>query len=538
MPRQFSREVSLTRRPWHARAALQATSYPFAVAHTKDATTRQNDLCMRLQRRQNHRDTGRGARRAEPATAPRKESAVKHPVATAPTLLANTTVSHGSRHASRPKPYKWFGTRAAEHLATGICVLAWVSTVQASDAVRAMPVDAFIQTLAVVTHVNYTDGAYANVRNVADDMAWLGIHYVRDAAPGTSAPFSSYVYLAQRGVKFNFLIISNVAESIARAAQLNAAVPGSVVAIEGFNEIDNFPVSDQGLTGTAAGLALQREIYARVRGTPELAGVSVYDLTGYDLKSVDTRAGSADYANQHAYPQNGQQPTYNAQGGSWLPSAINSVKKFQLPIVITEFGYFSMPQAGWYMIGVDEPTQAKGVVNGYLDAVAAGVKRTYVYELLDEKPDPQNKSGEMHYGLFRNDNSPKPVAYEIRNLTSILNAGTTRRANGAARGTLAYSLSDMPVSANSLLLQKKDGRFVLALWNETPIWDRATGTPLTSPPASVQLDFGAVASRVDLYDPLVSSTPFASHRDLRQLTVNVPDHVILIEVTPADTPGN
>jgi hypothetical protein len=47
-----------------------------------------------------------------------------------------------------------------------------------------------------------------------------------------------------------------------------------------------------------------------------------------------------------------------------------------------------------------------------------------------------------------------------------------------------------------------------------------------------------VASRVDLYDPLVSSTPFASHRDLRQLTVNVPDHVILIEVTPADTPGN
>jgi hypothetical protein len=95
----------------------------------------------------------------------------------------------------------------------------------------------------------------------------------------------------------------------------------------------------------------------------------------------------------------------------------------------------------------------------------------------------------------------------------------------------------MPVSGNSLLLQKKDGRFVLALWNETPIWNRATGTPLTSPPASVELDFGAKASRVDLYDPLVSAEPLASHRDLRQLTVNVPDHVILLEVTRADTPG-
>jgi hypothetical protein len=462
---------------------------------------------------------------------------VKNPVATTHTLLANAAASPGSRHASREKPYNWFGTRAAESLATGICVLACASTVQAGDAVRAMPADAFIQTLAVNTHVNYTDGAYANVRNVADDLAWLGIHHVRDASPGASAPFSSYVYLAQRGVKFNFLMGSNVTASIERAAALNAAVPGSVAAVEGFNEIDNFPVSYHGLTGTAAGLAAQREIYARVRDTPELAGVTVYDLTGYEFKSVETRAQSADYANQHFYPQNGEQPTYNANGDRWMPSAINSVKKFQLPLVITEFGYFSMPQSGWYMIGVDEPTQAKGVLNGYMGAAAAGVKRTYVYELLDEKPDPQNKSGEMHYGLFRNDNSPKQVAYEIRNLTSILNASTTRRANSAARDTLTYTLSEMPVSGNSLLLQKKDGRFVLALWNETPIWNRATGTPITNPPARVELDFGAKASRVDLYDPLVSAVPLESHRDLHQLTVNVPDHVILLEITPAGTPG-
>ena len=162
------------------------------------------------------------------------------------------------------------------------------------------------------------------------------------------------------------------------------------------------------------------------------------------------------------------------------------------------------------------------------------MKRLYVYELLDQKPDPQNKNAEMHFGLFRFDNSPKPVAYAIRNLTSVLNTGTTRRATGAARNTLAYTLADMPASANGLLLQKKDGRFVLALWNETAIWDRATGTPVTHPPARVSVDFGATASRVDLY---VSATPLASHRDVRQLTVNLPDHVILLEVTPADMPG-
>jgi hypothetical protein len=472
-----------------------------------------------------------------PATFPREEYAVKHPVATTPTLLANTAVSHGSRHASRAEPRKRFGMRAVESLAASICVLACASTAQAGDAVRAMPADAFIQTLAVITHVNYLDGAYANVDKVAENLTWLGIHHVRDYPPGSAPPFSSYVFLAQRGVKFNFLTGSNIDESIKRAAALNAAVPGSVAAIEGFNEIDNFPVSHNGLKGAAAGLALQREIYARVRDTPGLAGVPVYDLTGYDTKSVETRADSADYANQHVYPQNGEQPAYNANGDRWMGSAINSVKKFQLPIVITEFGYFSMPQAGWYQIGVDEQTQAKGVLNGYMDAAAAGVKRTYVYELLDQKPDPQNKSVQMHFGLFRNDYSPKPVAHAIHNLTSILNTGTMRRANAAARDTLAYTLSDMPVSANSLLLQKKDGRFVLALWNETLIWNRATGTPLTSPPARVELDFGAKASRVDLYDPLVSATPFATRRDVRQMSVDIPDHVILLEVTPADTPG-
>ncbi|SDB82364.1 calcium-binding protein [Paraburkholderia lycopersici] len=426
--------------------------------------------------------------------------------------------------------------RAVENLATGICALACAAAVQAGDAVHAMPADAFLQTLAVVTHVSYTDGAYVNVRNVADDMAWLGIHHVRDYAPGASIPFSSYVYLAQRGVKFNFLTGADFEKSVGQAAKLNAAVPGSVAAIEGPNEINNFPVSYHGLTGGAAGLAVQRDLYARVHGMPELAGVPVYDATGYDPKLVETRTDSADYANQHVYPQNGEQPLWNANGDKWMLAAIHLGQRFQLPLVITEFGYFSLPQAGWYMLGVDEPTQAKGVLNGYMDAVAAGVKRLYVYELLDEKPDPQHNNDEMHYGLFRNDNSPKPVAYAIRNLTSILNANTARRASAAARGTLAYTLSDMPASANSLLLQKKDGRFVLALWNETLIWNRATGTPLTSPPARVGLDFGGKAKHVDLYDPLASAQPVESHRDVRQLSVEVPDHVILIEI--ADTPGS
>jgi hypothetical protein len=400
---------------------------------------------------------------------------------------------------------------------------------------------AFQDSIAVNLHIDYTDGAYADVHNVAKDLAWLGIHNVRDGTPGTSAPLSSYVWLALQGVKFNFVIRGNIANSLLQLDRFAAAAPGSVAAVEGWNEIDNFPVSEYGLTGDAAGLAAQHAIYQHVHDGENgagLTGVPVYDLTGYDVARVSTRAGSADFVNRHVYPQNGEQPAYNANGDIWITWGIDGVRKFDLPIVMTEFGYFTIPQAGWINIGVDEPTQAKGVLNGLFDAAGAGVSRTYIYELLDEKPDPQNENGQKHFGLFRNDNTPKPAANAIHNLTGILR---TSRSAGTPACEPDYpsrplSLHGMPVSGRSLLLKKADGRYLLALWNEVPFWDRATGKPLNAAVAKVQVDF-STANNIVLYDPIISSDPLERHTDLQQVAVDVPDHVILLEISPTHSPG-
>jgi hypothetical protein len=396
-----------------------------------------------------------------------------------------------------------------------------------------MSAAALLDSLAVNTHINYTDTAYADVRKVADDLAWLGVHHIREGTPTDTAPVSSYVYLAKRGIRFNLVIRADVAQSLRQLDVLNAAAPGSVAAVEGFNEIDNFPVTYEGLKGDAAGLAAQKAIYAHVHGEPTLAGVPVYDLTGFDIERIATRAEAADLANAHFYPQNGQQPAWNANGGgAWLAWSIDGRRKFGLPLVVTEFGYTSMPQSGWLVIGVNEATQAKGVLNGLMDTASAGVTRTYVYELLDEKPDPQNLDGQQHFGLFRNDHSPKPVANAIRNITAILRTPGESSTGSAQSGTPAWTLTGLPPSGRSLLLQQSDGRLVLVLWNETPIWDRATGKPLQSPPVKIQIDFGKTVGRVDVYDPLVSATPLASRPDVRGFAVDVPDHPVLIEFTP------
>lgn len=409
----------------------------------------------------------------------------------------------------------------------------------AAQETHTISVDALLDSIAVNTHINYTDGAYADVRKVSDDLAWAGIRHVREGTPADSIPLSSYLWLAQHGVKFTFVIRGDVTESLRQLDRFAAIAPESIAAVEGLNEIDNFPVSYDGLKGDAAGLAAQQAIYAHVHGNASLKGVPVYDLTGYKIAHVDTRARAADFANHHVYPQNGDQPAYNASGAFWMAWAINSVRKYQLPIVLTEFGYFSSPQAGWNSLGVDEATQAKGVLNGLFDAASLGVTRTYLYELLDEKPDPQYANNEMHYGLFRYDNTPKPAAKAIRNLNAILRASAASASAGAGPSNDSAScvLSGMPESTRSLLLTRSDGHYFIALWNEVPFWDRATGKPLNAPPVSVQVDLGAKASRVALYDPTVSAGPLATHANLQRLAVEVPDHVVLLEVTLAGALG-
>lgn len=395
--------------------------------------------------------------------------------------------------------------------------------------VPVMSAASFVDSLAVNTRIAYSDTAYADAHKVADDLAWLGIRHIRDAMPSGAIPVSTYVWMAERGIRFDFVVVANVDEAMKQLDSVNAAAPGSIAAVEGFNEIDNFPVQYKGMNGNPAGIAGQKAIYAHVHGNPAFAGVPVYDLTGYDIKPVSSRAGSADFANAHFYPQDGQQPAWNAGGGAWLSWGIDGMRKFGLPLVVTEFGYGSMPQAGWNVIGVDEPTQAKGVLNGLLDAASAGVTRTYIYELLDERPDPGFHNGLLHFGLLRNDHTPKPAATAIHNLTTIL--GAQRAGKTADAVAIPYTLSDLPVSGRSLLLQKDDGRYVLVLWNEVPIWDRATGKPIESPPVNVQLGLGKTAARVDVYDPTVSASPLTSRRDVRGLSVSVPDHPVMIEMT-------
>src|SRR5262249_29712749 len=114
----------------------------------------------------------------------------------------------------------------------------------------------------------------------------------------------------------------DVASTVSMAEQLNAA--GALLAVEGANEPNNFPVTYENQTSsystTFVPVAhLQRDLYAAVKADPALAGIPVFhsseaggsepDNVGLQYLTIPTGANIAmpdgtvyaDYANTHNY---------------------------------------------------------------------------------------------------------------------------------------------------------------------------------------------------------------------------------------------
>jgi hypothetical protein len=95
----------------------------------------------------------------------------------------------------------------------------------------------------------------------------------------------------------------------------------------------------------------------------------------------------------------------------------------------------------------------------------------------------------------------------------------------------------MPTSGRSLLLSGANGHSLLALWNEVPFWDRATGKPLNAGSVKVQVEFDHAMRSAALYDPTISADPQMRVDAPQKMTLDVPDHVILLDVTTDVKPG-
>lgn len=386
----------------------------------------------------------------------------------------------------------------------------------------------FINSIGVNTHTDYLNSPYSNRTVVENSIDYLGIKNLRDSpnAPGDLGAGGLWQQIANAtGAKFDaFLREGSVAAMKSDLSNIAALAPQGILNfIEGGDEEDDKAalMAGNSLTTTAS---YQREVAA----TGHKFGLSVINMSfgqGWSASptgnygTVGNLAAYADYANAHTYPGSGNPP------GTTM-AALDADARLAAagrPVITSEFGYYTSGSTT-DVNSVSQTVQAKYILDGLMDAYTQGTAKTYLYELLDEHTG--NGQAWGNFGLFTSSGAPKPAAVALHDLTTLLaDKGAT-----FTPGTLGYSLSGTVSTDHSLLMEKSDGTFWLALWNEARLSGPKSPASIAVPNHTVTISLASPAGEVQIFDPLTGTGALKTLANTATITVSVPDHPVLIEI--------
>jgi hypothetical protein len=369
---------------------------------------------------------------------------------------------------------------------------------QSASLAQARQADSFVDSIGVVTHLTYTDtNYYLDWPAVFYDLQRLGVRHIRDGYYdwGSGAPyFSEHRQLASAGIKTEYVIPYNASTTTA-AVESVAQQVGDMEAVEAPNECDV-----AGYCGTTAALGLANmlsslpTVYAAgKRVEVPVIGPSFATYTTYS--QVGNLASKMTKNNLHVY-FGGRNPGTSGWGGAdakgnnygsipfWLDQANEDAPG--VPVMITETGYMMFPQPQPYTIPFG--TGASYIPRTLLLAFMQGVKRTYMYELLDEP------SAAPGYGLIDGNMNPKPAFTAVQSLINSL----SDEGPSFTPGKLAYSLTGGNATLKRVLFQKRDGSFWLVLWLEQSSYDEVNmkEIPVTAENVNLQVNGNYLVSNI------------------------------------------
>lgn len=413
------------------------------------------------------------------------------------------------------------------------------SAVRAPVGSRPLDARAFVDTIGVNTHLFYVDTTYGNFPMVKRRLRELGVRHVRDGFdPGrTSAFFERVNDLGAAGIK-STLIACRVEPPggpwTIYVKDAKTKVRSALDALEGVNEPD---LVAAGTDWIRSARGCQRRMHDQAKGTafgpPLRVPVLGPSIQAPNMPRLGNIADRADGGTIHPY-SGGMRP--NRPGVYGYVPQMASVRAYHFggasaPVYATETGYHdamnttnSHPPTSRRAISIYMPRL-------FLEHAKAGIARTFAYELVDERPDPAQADVELNFGLFESDWSYKPSAKALRNTIALLDS--PRR---SPRTRLRYSLSrtedrDGPGprgAVSDLLLQKADGSYWLALWQDSTVWDENARTDIRNPPTSVRVSLERTMT-LRRYRP-TRALKGSRSRKARYFTVRVGDDVLLIKM--------
>jgi hypothetical protein len=377
----------------------------------------------------------------------------------------------------------------------------------------------FLASFGANTHMQQ-GWQYADAAKTVATLKALGITQIREAFTGLGHP--GLEYAARQGIKFDFFIAPNWGKkAIAALESWETTYPGSILSIEGPNEVNNWPVNFAGKTGIPAAQAFQQDLYDGVHGSPILKHIPVVALTSWPVFP-----NKSDIGNIHAYSRTGAHLSPDIKSAMEVEAIKNPPAK---RIWLTEAGYHTLVGGG-YFEGVSENTQAKLIVSLFLDAFAQGVEKTFLYQLADQYTDPHDQ--QSFFGLVDLKWRPKPSYNALRDTIAILN----RFNEGDRKETLhplAFAIDGLPSTARHILFQANNGDRVLAIWNEAAIWNNWTHQEIQSPAVDLALKFGRTWSEVRIFDPFFRTEARKTETNVDTVKLALEDRPLFITVRDA-----
>ena len=400
-------------------------------------------------------------------------------------------------------------------------------------AYSAVAADGFVDSIGINTHLTYTNTLYASEwPQVLAALKTLGVRHIRDGYYNWNAGnaiYAKHQQLAAAGIHGNFVVALNSSISAADVKSF-ARLAGDVESLEAPNECD----AENGINcGGVKWLQNLQTFLPTVASAGRAIGVPVYGPSFTQAKSypaIGNIARQMTQNNLHIYfggrnPESNGWGSTNAEGHSygsfawWLDNA--SIDGPGLKSVATESGYIARATVTPYTLPQD--VEAVYVPRTLLMAYKSGLQRTYLYELLDEISSPG-------YGLMDAEMKPKAAYTALSNLISLVSDP------GASftPGQLEYQIDGGDSHLQQLLLEKRDGTFLLILWVGSSGYDPATNTktPVTPESLTLQVAGDAFLQKSYLLDGTGKLTSKSLDQD-QSVALSVTDEISVIEISSA-----
>ncbi|MDA3960857.1 MAG: hypothetical protein PF961_08710 [Planctomycetota bacterium] len=409
-----------------------------------------------------------------------------------------------------------------------VLLAALLSSLSLPAAQRAVPADRFVDSVGI--NVHWSANSYrSNWSTLKQKLGELGVRHQRDGAIAPAYPRARELF-QDFGIKTLWITGRREAgpwpqrlvpeQAASEIAELRA-LTDCTIAIEGPNEYDIMrPQHETNWPGTLR--RYHEAVYQAVRADPVFDGIPVVGPSLTSLQSYQRAGNYADIIDAtclHHY-QSTRHPGTTGWGDDGYGSidwALRRLAAAQGPGKpgpwSTECGYNRELGAEVHPRYINR-TSAEFFRSGYI--------RSFKYELLGDE-----------WGLLRGDLSETPAFTALKNLLNLL----SDRGPEFEPSTLRYTLDGDLTDIRQLLLQKRDGRFYLILWQEVASWDPIKERVITVAPRPIALHLGRRFAQAAAYEPMLSAEPHRTVDNAQQLNLMVNDHLLVIELTPTTAPS-